>query len=322
MKTLQELWDMFNMSYGNDDVKFMDRINGDGNTTIFHLTYNPISLVTVHRPVVISNTGTQASPVYQTLIEGSDYTINYELGQLIFNIPPRAAEHEREYNVTVEAYHCKINLNHFVQFYNMCAVRAQILYPMRIHRKISGIDVGSTDNSYISKVDLNLPIFNDFEEIEKIQQDEDSEKSIPCHRREDMLYFELDSNTDSSQFFYGPQDYTRWPVRATKEVRLPFWASWRRLYPSFPKSVDPNTLLVEETYMDDSSGSTQYAMYQIAFYMYEMREHWSERQNASTLRMSTLKDVQSAKMSVSQSLMRHISETAPGRGFIPNKHYQ
>lgn len=321
MKTLQELFDSFNIYMGNSDVKFMERFQWDWETTIFHLGYNPVSLVTAHKPIVTSNIGTVISPIYQELVENVDYTINYELGQIVFSTPPRIIENKNEYNVTVEAYHCKINLNHFVQFWNLCVPKVQLLYPRKFYKQIIWSDIGVNDNSYIESVDLTLPVFEPYN-IEEVFQNSDSEKRIPMHLRENTLHFELDSNSDNMNFFYGPQDYTRQSVRWAKQIMVPFYIAGRYKYPKLAQNVDPNTLLSTDLKLQDEDGSTQWALYQIAYFMYEMRENWSERQNASTLRMSSMKDIQWAKMSISQSLMRHVMDTAPGRGYIPNSHYQ
>ena len=55
----------------------------------------------------------------------------------------------------------------------------------------------------------------------------------------------------------------------------------------------------------------------IGLSMYTMREHWSERINASTLRMSSMKDLQMAKQILSMEVLRHTGDNAPGRGNTP-----
>ncbi len=87
-------------------------------------------------------------------------------------------------------------------------------------------------------------------------------------------------------------------------------------YPVF-LSADPNNdLLLDSNLNIDDNSETNMVM-RIGIAMYSMREHWSERVNAATLRMSSLKDIQMTKMSLSQDLMRHTGDFAPGRGNTP-----
>lgn len=99
-------------------------------------------------------------------------------------------------------------------------------------------------------------------------------------------------------------------------VTLPFYVSYSQNYPIF-SSADPNDDLAEDSLLSIDDGSETNMTMRIGVAMYSMREHWSERVNAATLRMSSLKDIQAAKMSLSQDLMRHTGDNAPGRGNTP-----
>jgi len=112
---------------------------------------------------------------------------------------------------------------------------------------------------------------------------------------------------------WGPTDYQRTNYgKLQGTISFPFWVEYDEKYPIFT-SVDPNTDLSADTKLEINDSSETNACLRIALGMYTMREHWSERINASTLRMATLKDVQVAKQSVSMELMRHSADNAPGR---------
>ena len=87
-------------------------------------------------------------------------------------------------------------------------------------------------------------------------------------------------------------------------------------YPLFT-SADPNDDLAEDSGLKLEDGSETNMVLRIGLSMYSMREHWSERVNAATLRMSSLKDIQMTKQGLSFELMRHTGDNAPGRGNTP-----
>lgn len=95
-------------------------------------------------------------------------------------------------------------------------------------------------------------------------------------------------------------------------MTLPFYCSYASNYPILT-ALDPNDDLIEDSLLDISNGSETNMTMRIGIAMYQMRENWSERVNASTLRMSSLKDIQMAKQSLSMDLMRHTGDNAPGR---------
>jgi hypothetical protein len=96
---------------------------------------------------------------------------------------------------------------------------------------------------------------------------------------------------------------------------LPFWVYGLLRYPYFDLTIDPNTYLWSDTYLGDNA-SVENIMMRIALMMYRFRMHFSERMNASTLRMSTMKEVQWMVMSLSMDLQQHTAQYAPGSGTV------
>lgn len=132
-----------------------------------------------------------------------------------------------------------------------------------------------------------------------------------------MVYFDLDTNTPEFTYVLGPSDYNRGPYRKSRVIETPFWIQGYKPYPKFDvNNQDPNIYLSYETYLSFDNGSLDNMLMRIALQMYTMREHWSERMNAATLRMSTLKDIQMVKMSLSMDIEKHTMQNATGRGTI------
>lgn len=99
-------------------------------------------------------------------------------------------------------------------------------------------------------------------------------------------------------------------------MTLPFYVSYVLDYPIFT-SANPNNDLALDSLIKIEDGSETNMVMRIGLAMYSMREHWSERVNAATLRMSSLKDIQMTKQGLSFELMRHTGDNAPGRGNTP-----
>lgn len=127
---------------------FNDEITGDGVARIWELTFYPICDQTVYKPIITKNTGTFASPVWSSLIENTDYQLNYKTGQVIFAVaPPLVLDTASEPTVSVKitAHHVKLNLAQFTQFWNEAIGQMKIMWPLKKYVKVSGPDIGKTD---------------------------------------------------------------------------------------------------------------------------------------------------------------------------------
>ena len=166
MKTVQSLWTDFELSYSNHPVPFEDELYGDGDSSKYQISFYPIYDLANALPVVTINTGTIASPIWTTQSEGTDYTINYQNGEIRFNaghIPPELLDDNQERVVTarINAYHCKINLKQMLGFWNLSRQHLTQWFPVRDYREITADMLGLPDNSEILELDMTLPIFND-----------------------------------------------------------------------------------------------------------------------------------------------------------------
>lgn len=88
---------------------------------MWELTFQPICDVTAYKPMVTKNTGTFAAPVWVSLTETTDYTIDYKTGFITLTSPAPSildTNSEPSPSIKVVAYHMKINLGQFIQFWN------------------------------------------------------------------------------------------------------------------------------------------------------------------------------------------------------------
>lgn len=318
MRTLQNLWDTFSNRFSNFPIQFNDDITPDGIAKSWELTFYPISDVTAFTPLVLKNIGSVASPNWVTLVENTDYTINYITGQITFTTIPASMMDGEDYVVTIKviASHLKINLRQFIQFFNEITGQMQIFWPVTKYIQVLWSDIGLGERDTISEIDLNHA-FWDQKNILEIFQEERDGKHILFEIRGKTLLLLPEKNSPRRPINLGPTDYNRtWSGVIRGTVTTPFYLSYIQKYPIFT-SANPNDDLAEDTLLDIQNNSEVNASIRIALAMYTMREHWSERINASTLRLSTLKDIQMTKQSVSIELMRHTWDNAPGRGNTP-----
>lgn len=320
MRTLQNLWDTFCNRFSNAPMQFTDEITPDGLATAWELTFYPICDLASKEPTVIQNQGTLLAPTWVPLTKNTHYFLDYETGQISFpSAPPSMQNDEWENVVTIKvvAHHMKINLRQFRQFWNEITGQMEIFWPLTRFEEVQNTDIGlpSTTTS-VSEIDLTHT-FWEGKIIKEIFQDKSDAKHILFDIKAKTLLIHSQKNTPRRTINWGPTDYDRthaWILRGT--LSFPFWLSYHEKYPIF-NSADPNTDLVEDTKLSLSDSSELNATLRIGLSMYTMREHWSERINASTLRMSTSKDIQMAKQSVSMDIMRHTWDNAPGRGNTP-----
>lgn len=322
MRTIQQLYEDFNMEFSNYPIAFEDEISWDWLITSFQLTFYPILELSTYRPLVYRNTWTFAAPVWVLVSEWVDYRINFETGQIDFLTftPAEILDTDGELTVSAKvlAYHCKLNLKQFINFYNQNRQSMVMYWPKRTWRKMWLTELGVPDSTRLASVDTSVAPWTDFYNIEQFFQNEDDNKHVPFFKRDNMIYFDRNNNQEDLKYVIWPSDYYRWPFKSTQSINTPFWVSWIVNYPYFDVStVDPNTYLWEETYLDFDKWAVRWYVLKIGMNMYSMREHWSERMNAATLRISTLKDIQMAKMWVQQDFMKHVAENAPGRWTTP-----
>lgn len=213
-------------------------------------------------------------------------------------------ESERAVTIKVVAFHVKINLQQFIQFWNEITGQMQLFWPIIHYEQVIGSQIGLGDRETVSELDLTHA-FWDQKNILEIFQEERDGKHILFEVRGKTLMLIPEKNSPRRPINLGPTDYNRtWTGVIRGTLSMPFYVSYTEKYPIFT-SADPNDDLTEDTLLNIQDSSEVNAAMRIALAMYTMREHWSERMNASTLRLSTLKDVQMTKMSVSQDLMRH-----------------
>ncbi len=319
MRTVNQVWETFCNRFSNFPMSFNDQITWDGISRVYELTFYPLSDVTQFKPVVTRNNGTFAVPDWGSLIEGTDYQINYQTGQMTLLDPaPQVLDTESEPTVTVRvvAFHVKINLKQFIQFWNEITGTMAIFWPVKHYIKVNGSDIWLTDNVSMSELDMTHAFWKEKNLLEIFQQETDG-KHVLFERRSNKLLIRNDKNIPRRTMNWGPTDYNRtWSSVLRGTITLPFWISYTDKYPVF-SSVDPNDDLNEDTYLDIQDGWELNAVMRIGLSMYTMREHWSERINASTLRMSALKDIQMTKQGLSIEIMRHTGDNAPGRGNTP-----
>lgn len=219
-------------------------------------------------------------------------------------------------SIKVTAYHMKINLAQFLQFFNEATWQMAIFWPLKKYVKLSGTDIGKTDGDQLDSIDLSHAYWSGKTILEIFEVDRDR-KHQPFRIKWDQLYFDATVNAAQRRVTWGPTDYQRISlVGGTNVVTLPFYVSYAQAYPILT-SVDPNTDLAVDSLLKIEDNSETNMVMRIGIAMYSMREHYSERINAATLRMSSLKDIQMTKMSLSQDLMRHTGDNAPGRGNTP-----
>lgn len=322
MRTVLQLYEDFNMEFSNYPINFEDEIIGDGLVTNFQLTFYPILELGEWRPKVYKNTGTYASPVWTLQVENTDYRINFETGQLDFisGAPSEILDTNsaRTISAKVTAFHCKLNLKQFLNFWNQNRQSMTIFFPKRTFVKMTETELGVTEWTRLDQLDLTVSPWTEYYNIEQFFQNHDDNKHVPFFRRDTTLVFDRNNNEEDLRYVIWPSDYYRWPFKSTQSINTPFWVYGIKYYPYFELSgVDPNTYIASETYLDYDKWAVRNCIMRIGVDMYRQREWWSERMNAATLRLATLKDIQMTKMSLSQDLMRHTSENAPWRGTTP-----
>lgn len=319
MRTLQNIWESFNTRFSNWAMGFTDEIYGDGVSKVWELTFYPICDITANAPVVMKNTGTYGAPVWVTLTPTTDYTIDLNTWWItLVAVAPEVldTDGERTASVRVMAFHRKINLSQFRQFWNEATGQMNIMWPIVEFTELEGTDIGLVDGDQIDSMDLTHAYWTDKRILEVWDNDRDR-KHIPFRIKGNTLFFDQTVNSTQFRNAWGPTDYQRVQmVGGTNVMTLPFWVSYSRKYPRFV-SANPNSDLASDTYIKMEDGSETNVCMRIGVMMYQMREGWSERVNAATLRMSTLKDIQMAKQSLSMDLMRHTADNAPGRGNTP-----
>lgn len=319
MRTMQNIWDTFCNRFSNFPMNFTDEMKWDGISKTWEMTFQPLCDVTAYKPVVTKNTGTYASPTWVVLVENTDYTIDYKTGFITLTSPlPEALDSNWERTVTmrVVANHMKINLAQFMQFFNESTWQMAIFWPLKKYVKLSGTDIGKTDGDQLEGLDLTHAYWSGKTILEIFEVDRDR-KHIPFRIKWDQLFFDATVNAAQRRVTWGPTDYQRISlVGGTNVVTLPFYVSYAQAYPILT-SADPNSDLSVDSLLKIEDSSETNMVMRIGIAMYSMREHYSERINAATLRMSSLKDIQMTKMSLSQDLMRHTGDNAPGRGNTP-----
>lgn len=310
------------MEFSNFPIQFEDEIVGDGLVTTFQLTFYPILELMAYRPKVYKNTWTYNAQVWDLQVEWTDYRLNYETGQIDFITwaPDEIlnGSNERTVSAKILASHCKLNLRQFINFWNQNRQSMTMYFPIRSYTKMSQTELWVPESTRLATLDLTVSPWTEFYNIEQFFQNEDDNKHVPFYRRGTTLVFDRNNNQEDLRYVIWPSDYYRWPFKSTQSINTPFWVYGIKFYPYFELSgFDPNNYLGEETYLDYDKWAVRNCLMRIGIDMYRQREGWSERMNAATLRLATLKDIQMAKMALSQDLMRHTAENAPWRGTTP-----
>lgn len=323
VRTLQNIWDTFNNRFSNFPMNFTDEINGDGISRTWEITFQPLCDITAYKPFVTKNAGTYASPTWVAMTETTDYTIDYKTGfiNLVSPAPlilttPADPTSGLTASIRIVAYHMKINLAQFIQFWNESTGQMSIMWPIIKYVKLLGANIGKVDGDQLEGLDLSHSYWSGKKILEIFETDRDR-KHIPFRVKGTDLYFDQTVNSVQRRVAWGPTDYSRTSsIGGTNLVTLPFYVSYALDYPIFT-SVNPNSDLAFDSLIKIEDGSETNMVMRIGLAMYSMREHWSERVNAATLRMSSLKDIQMTKQGLSFELMRHTGDNAPGRGNTP-----
>ena len=185
MRTVQDLWNTFSERFSNFPMQFNDEIVADGLTTAWELTFYPLSDLTTNPALVLKNTGTFAAPVWTILTENIDFTLDYTTGQLKCTIAPAAilnTEGENTVAIKVVAYHVKINLRQFIQFWNEVTGQMAIYWPVLNYVKVLGSNLGLTEQVSMSELDLSLAYWQE-KNILEIYQNESDTKHVLFERR-------------------------------------------------------------------------------------------------------------------------------------------
>lgn len=293
----------------------------DGISTKYQISFYPIYDLDSLPPIVVINTWSIAVPIWTVLTEWTEYTLNYQNGEIIFqsgHIPPELLDVNGDRTVTakVSAYHCKINLKQFLEFFNNCRQHLAQWFPIKGFQEVTHTDLGVDENAELLELDLNQSPFTNYLGNLEFFQEKDGKKHLTYYRRDNWVFFDSPNSEWPTYYPVGPTDYWRGPTPARRAAQLPFWIFGYKAYPLFDLSLNANTFLSTDTLLVDNTASVENVMIKIALMMYQYRLHFSERMNASTLRMSTMKEVQGMVMSLSMDLQKHTGLYATGSGTI------
>lgn len=319
MKTIQSLWTDFEIKYSNHPVPFEDGLFGDGISTTYQISFYPIYDLANLLPVITINTGTIVTPIWTILTEWTEYTINYQNGEIIFqsgHIPKELLDTNGERVITakINAHHCKINLKQFLGFFNFSRQHLTQWFPVRNYLEVQYTDLGFAQDDELLEIDMSHTFFDNIYSLEQIMQEKDSKKHNTFYRRWQWLFLDSPNSEWPTYYPVGPTDYWRGPTPNRQALKFPFWIYGIIMYPEFDLTLDPNTYLATETYLINAA--IENCIMRIALLMYQYRLHLSERMNASTLRISTMKEVQGMVMGLSMDLQAHLAQYAPGSGTI------
>ncbi len=320
MRTVKQVWDAFSNRFSNHPMYFTDEIRWDWYSKTWTLSFFPLATEANFKPIVQRNNGTFASPSWVSLTENTDYSINYETGHLTLSeVVPQLLDTNGEPSVTMRVmwHHLKLNFTQFAQFFNEAVASMMLMFPIKKFSKVLWTDVSLIDGEQYTTLDISHAYWKG-KKILELFDEEDQSKHLLFRQKGTMLYFDSDVNRPRKQIFWGPTDYNRAVQFQTAwYLPMPFWVSFVEEYPNLDLTTGLSTVLALDSKLKTEDGSELNMILRIWVSMYSMREHWSERVNASTLRLATLKDVQMAKMSVQKELMEHNSNVAPGRGNLP-----
>ncbi|NCD00302.1 MAG: hypothetical protein EOL95_11465 [Bacteroidia bacterium] len=283
MKLLNIFQD-FNLKYANNPIQFEDVISSDGIKSSYELSYSPLCDYSPYRPIVTVD----VDGLESTLLDGVDYTIDYEAGVIRFiNIPP-----EGEENVRFLGFYQKCNLKQFINHYNMSVRMLQTTFPAR---RLKKIEMTEDESGFIKGFHLSDEEIAIFDRIAEIYQNEDDEEMIPFAMRGETVI--LNPSKNLGRDYSSPGDYGGFPGTTRPGIKSPFYILGDMKYKEF---TDSEASLNETVDFDNNSRNQIILL--IARFMYESWLHRSWSLTTTVLNFSEISQVSKIIMSLDMQL--------------------
>lgn len=269
---LKTIFDEFNRAYHNNPMPFEDVISSDGVRNSYELSYNPLCDYDPYRPQVYNGS--------ELLLEGSDYTIDYEKGIITFiKIPPA----ERE-GIKFIGFFMKCNLREFIDFYNRSVRLMQITFPPKKMIEINfGKDIADDPEDSVEYLDLDKGMLRSIHKVYEVFQNKTDKYSVPFTQRDKLILFSYDNINMRGRF---NSDYGYHLNSNLAGVKFPFYIYGELKLDEVEFS---NIALDTPVYFEDNSRNQLIIL--LGRFMYDAWSHKSTPLIATVLNIANKQDL-------------------------------
>ena len=304
----QELITKFNDRYYNQPLAKEDVYESDGESKIISLTSVPLACNAPYKPVIVFNS--------VTLVEGTDYSIDYEQGKVYLNSAGTLGQ-----TATINYYQQKANLKQLVNYYNRTTVKVGPFFPRQLLEAIDYTDVvGANADDTITEIDINEEPYSDWQDFQEILQNKNDYRTQNFMRRGDKLLFSMNNTSNGTSFGAGPfaTDYlasiTRGRQTAERSsLKYPFYIKGNKKYIKLPTTyANWNDVLTEVIEYPELAEDQILVM--MGIYMYQTLQYLNEVLNAASLRRQKGAELYNSIRTLQFALQDNIRNEAFGKG--------